>query len=145
MNNNNKSYNLFLDDIRHPYDVAKYIYPTELIPLYTKEKWKIVRNYNEFVKCITKNGIPLIVSFDHDLSDEHYRESMYAPDGRYNKYYTDGTFKEKTGYCCAKWFIEYVQNNSIKELPKIVCHSMNPIGKKNIITLFENFVKHLKK
>jgi len=62
-------YNLFLDDFRHPYDCVPYMPNREI---YAKWKWEIVRNYDEFVEYITKNGLPTHVSFDHDLSDIHY-------------------------------------------------------------------------
>ena len=45
-------YNLFLDDIRHPSQVANYILPIEAREQYLKEDWVIVRNYEEFVKVI---------------------------------------------------------------------------------------------
>jgi hypothetical protein len=135
-----KSYRLFLDDIRMPEDVGNYIDP-RIAPLYRKEEWVIVRNYEEFVNHITENGMPFLVSFDHDLADEHYRPSMYNPDGHYSNYYSDGTFEEKTGYCAAKWMIEYIQENSLS-IPDVICHSMNPIGKKNILDLIENFKKY---
>ena len=63
------SYNLFLDDIRHPYDCISYM-PSPGI--YSKYLWKTVRNYDEFVSFITQNGLPDLISFDHDLSDIDY-------------------------------------------------------------------------
>jgi hypothetical protein len=119
-------YRLFLDDVRMPKDVNWVCLPPG--------PWTIVRNYSEFVKVITERGIPGFISFDHDLADEHYRPSMYARDGHYSNYYSDGTFKEKTGYCCAKWLIERCQNFGA-DIPEFTCHSKNPIGKQNITTL----------
>lgn len=81
------SYKLFLDDERNPYKVTWVKLP--LGP------WVVVRNYDQFIKHITNHGIPSFVSFDHDLADEHYRQSMYDKDKHYSNYYTDGTFKEK--------------------------------------------------
>jgi hypothetical protein len=116
------SYNLFLDDIRMPYDVGNYIYPVELRQYFRKYEWVIVRNYDEFVKHIVENGMPHVVSFDHDLADEHY-----DPSKRY---------KEKTGYDCAKWMIDFSKSYMVN-LPKLImCHSMNPVGKENIVKLF---------
>ena len=57
-------YKLFLDDVRNPKDV-KWIN----LPL---GPWVIVRNYHDFVKYITSNGLPEFVAFDHDLGQEHY-------------------------------------------------------------------------
>lgn len=128
-------YKLFLDDIRNPSDV-KWVE----IPL---GPWAVVRNYDAFVKHITDNGLPEFIAFDHDLADEHYRPSMYNRDGHYSNYYTDGTFKERTGYHCAQWLVEYCMDNN-KLFPKYVVHSMNPIGKANIIGLIENFNSTIK-
>lgn len=119
------NYNLFLDDVRIPSKV-KWIE----LPLV---EWKIVRNYTEFVNTIKKLGVPTIVSFDHDLSDEHYKEFTNAHaklspsfgEIRYNK------FKEKSGYDCAKWLVEYCINTNTA-IPKYYIHTLNPIGKTNI-------------
>ena len=137
-------YNLFLDDIRMPKDVirnanALHLTP-ELIEHY-KGVWVIVRNYNDFVEYITEHGLPEIISFDHDLADEHYRESMYDPDiEHYSKYYSDGTFKEKTGYNCAKWLIEYCLDNK-EYLPVCLIHTQNPVGRLNILSLITSYNK----
>lgn len=126
----NKPYFLFLDDLRDPVDVCLYFEPEELHPLYEKEKWEIVRSYDEFVKHVTENGLPDCISFDHDLADEHYRNMNGS-----------GDFKEKTGYECAKWLTEYMLERNL-ELPVIYSHSMNPVGKGNILKLFESFRKN---
>lgn len=132
------SYNLFLDDERVPHQVGSYIMPYSLKKYYN-EKWLIVRNYDEFVKIIQEKGIPDLISFDHDLADEHYRKSMFDTDKHYNNYYTDGTFKEKTGYECAKWLIDYCIENNI-HFPEYIVHTMNPIGKENILSLIKSFI-----
>lgn len=121
-------YYLFLDDVRIPKDV-KWV---QLPPA----NWIIVRSYDAFVKTIEEKGVPEFIAFDHDLAEEHYRKSMYNPDRHYNSYYTDGTFKGKTGFDCAKWFVQYCLDNG-KKIPDYQVHSMNPIGKENIIGLME--------
>lgn len=132
-----KNYNLFLDDIRNPNDCFEYT----KMGVYLMNDWVVVRNYDEFVNMITENGIPLVISFDHDLADEHYRPSMYNPDKHYSNYYHDGTFKEKTGYHCAKWLLEYCMDNNL-DIPKVVyVHTMNPVGGDNIKSLFNSFYK----
>lgn len=128
-------YKLFIDDVRNPQDVKWAQLPVG--------PWVVVRNYQQFVDHISKNGLPSFVAFDHDLADEHYRPSMYNNDGHYNKYYTDGTFKEKTGYHCAQWLIEYCIDNN-KSFPDYEVHSMNPIGKINIKSIIENFKNTIK-
>lgn len=69
-----------------------------------------------------------MISFDHDLADEHYWKQ------------NTGEFVEKTGYDCVKWLIEYCMDNDV-DLPKFYCHSMNPVGKENIERLLKNFKK----
>ena len=123
-------YKLFLDDERDPYKVTWVEMP--LGP------WEIVRSYDEFVKIITNKGLPNFVAFDHDLADEHYRRSMYNPDKHYSNYFTNGTFKEKTGYECAAWLVNYCIDNNT-DFPHYVVHSMNPIGKENIISYIESY------
>lgn len=128
-------YNLFLDDFRHPYDCVPYMSNREI---YAKWKWEIVRNYDEFVEYITKNGLPTHVSFDHDLADEHYDDSMYGGQADYDRMYQE--FKEKTGLDCAKWLVDYCMDNNQK-LPEYSVHSMNPAGGKNILEYLNNFKK----
>lgn len=123
------AYRLFLDDERDPYKVTWVELP--LGP------WVIVRSYDEFVAQIARKGVPEFVSFDHDLADEHYRKSMYNPDRHYSQYYTDGTFKEKTGRCCAQWLVEHCLDTNMT-IPLYTVHSMNPIGKENIVSVMES-------
>jgi hypothetical protein len=121
------SYNLFLDDFRYPEDSFEYTHNLT----YISEDWTTVRNYDDFVKVITERGIPEIISFDHDLADEHY--DVQLP---YEEY------KEKTGYECAKWLINYCIDNK-KELPAtIFIHSMNVAGSANIKSLFDTYYKY---
>lgn len=117
---------LFLDDERHPQDVTWKVLP--------RVQWNVVRSYDEFVAHITANGIPLFVTFDHDLADEHYQvmleENSYTyDDGDLKKTFHYGT--EKTGYDCAKWLIEYCIEREIR-FPGYEVHSMNPVGAERI-------------
>lgn len=119
----------WLDDIRDPFkfpysdmikalltdDITEQVSPAEVI-------W--VKSYNEFITHITTNGLPDILSLDHDLC---WEEMIGEPS------------TEKTGYDCAKWLVDYCTDNKVK-LPEITqCHSQNPAGKKNIVTLLNNF------
>ena len=85
----------------------------------------IVRSYDEAVEIIKKYGVPNFLSFDHDLGIDTNGELL------------------KTGYDLAKWLVYYDQNNQYT-FPmnfKYKVHSQNPIGKKNIIILLENYLK----
>lgn len=129
---------LWLDDYRDPFD--KKIDWMVFSPIGRNVNVIWVKTYDEFVNYITNHGLPDGISFDHDLADEHYRESMYDKDGHYSNYYNDGTFKEKTGYDCAKWLTNYCLQNNI-QIPTYGVHSANPIGKQNIISILETFKK----
>ena len=122
------SYKLFLDDLRMPKDVYGYYRQK----IYLDEDWAIVRNYQEFTTIIEEKGIPDFISFDHDLADEHYGEM--GSGCQYDEY------QEKTGYQCAIWLAEYVVDK-MKPLPDYKVHSMNPIGRENIIHYLENVRK----
>lgn len=136
------SYNLFLDDYRIPIDCIGYVVPLGIRPdLYTTNKWIIVKNYDEFVKYIEENGLPEKISFDHDLADEHYTPKEYWQDYEASKKYQEEVevnYKEKTGYDCAKWLINYCIENNLK-LPEYYVHSMNPVGRDNIKNLLNQF------
>lgn len=131
---------LFLDDIRVPTDCINYM-SYQRKP-YIETDWVIVRNYNEFVKWIVANSLKDIelISFDHDLADEHYNQSMYDGPIEYENYLMNHC-TEKTGHDCAKWLVEYCIDNKVA-LPKFICHSMNPVGKVNILSYLENYEKH---
>lgn len=98
---------LFIDDLRDP----------------PNQGWIVKRNYNDAVKFIEQNGIPEIISFDHDLGEE------------------------MSGYDVAKRIVGLVINGDA-ELPEEFSynvHSANPVGKKNIEYLLDNFTKYVAK
>jgi len=129
----NNKYNLFLDDVRLPKNVTWVNLPLV--------NWTIVRNYLEFVKIITENGLPDNVTFDHDLAAEHYNPTMYSDNPNdYNKLYTAGSFKEKTGLECVKWLVEYCMDKNL-DFPSYTIHTMNPIGGQNMISYIESYRK----
>lgn len=127
-----KYYSIFLDDIRSPLQVTWVDLPLC--------EWTVVRSYTEFVGTITKRGIPARVTFDHDLSLEHY--PLSEADGGISNPTTIpyGTYKEKTGYDCAKWLAGYCASQK-KHFPESYVHSFNPIGKQNIIKLIKDIRK----
>jgi hypothetical protein len=127
------SYSLFLDDIREISDVRKYM----KLPDIPDDEWIIVRDYKEFIKTIWDKGIPKFVAFDHDLSIEQY-ETYHDIDetGRLTIDYDK--FKEKTGYDCCKFLVNECNKLNVKH-PDYVVHSMNPVGKSNIISYVESY------
>ena len=130
------SYNLFLDDERKPAQV-KWVD----LPLV---EWLIVKNFDEFTRTISSMGMPLRVSFDHDLADEHYQEyhkaiQAYSP--HFGKFRYDEV-DERTGYECAKWLVSYCMDRGLP-FPEYYVHTLNCIGKENIVSYIESFKRSL--
>jgi len=105
----NKNYTMYLDDLRTPikaYDI-------------------VARSYDEAVKCVFKYGVPVFISFDHDLGiDEN---DMLLP----------------SGYDFAKWLIDGDLAGTFT-LPKdftFKVHSQNPVGNRNIQSLLERYIQ----
>lgn len=110
--------NIYLDDLRE--DLQKEF----THPIYATEEWIWIKSHEEFVEWVQKNGLPKRVSFDHDMSPEHYSGAWYPY----------GKSKNKTGWHTALWFCEYCKKQG--EWPEIYVHSRNPIGRNNIKNLF---------
>lgn len=117
------SYNLFLDDIRYPKEVKHVELPLV--------DWVIVRNFNEFKTTVLSRGIPKRLSLDHDLGPMHYTHDWSG----------NLTYDQPTGVDCVRWLIEYLDSKKCTQFPEYWVHSMNPIGKRNIISLAESWVK----
>lgn len=105
---------LFLDDERRPPD----------------NTWRVVRSLPAFTAWIETNGMPDLISFDHDLSTAHYR---YAIEGR------DARDLPDTGYACALWLLDYHSKNR-GDFPATTVHSMNPVGAENIRGLIKSYL-----
>lgn len=122
---------LYLDDVRTP---------TTTIHGY--EPWYVVRNYEEFVAWILDNGIPDLISFDHDLAKEHTDDyfNQVALQGHQIPDYDN--YKEKTGLDCARWLVEFVQKSG-QPLKAVSVHSHNPVGAANIQSFINGFKRHM--
>lgn len=129
------SYNLFLDDERNPWDVS-------WVNI-RKEKYRVVRNFAEFVSCITALGVPDYVTFDHDLADDHYKamqiETMQMTSMFGGAVEVDYGHKQ-TGYDCAKWLVEHCHTNK-RTFPQYNVHSLNPVGSERIRSYIESSKK----
>ena len=132
---------LWLDDYRDPFIDYEGKFPKEY-----KNSYKVwVKNYDEFVDFIISFSLPDVISFDHDLADEHYTPSKYWNDYDASKAYQENqNYKEKTGMECAKWLVDYCIDND-EELPAYFVHSANPVGADNIRYLLNNFKTKYKK
>jgi len=116
---------LFLDDYRRPSNV---FYLSIDFDYQDDNDWLIIKSYDEFVAYITNNELPELISFDHDLSQEHY-----LPKHQININYTE---IQKTGYHALKWLIDFCKEKNIS-LPICKVHSQNNIGKINMLNLIE--------
>jgi hypothetical protein len=86
----------------------------------------VVRSYDEAITIIIKYGIPNFISFDHDLGVDEEGEIL------------------KSGYDLAKWIVDSDLDNRYKLAPtfSFKVHSQNPVGKQNIISLLESYLKY---
>lgn len=120
------TWNLFIDDERNPADVTWA--PWQVREKYRNEEWVVARSYGDAMCEILARGFPKFVSFDHDLGDE-------------TKY---------TGYDLAKQLVENDIISGDKESRQsykfvdgfeFYVHSKNPIGKQNIESYLNNYLR----
>lgn len=127
---------LWLDDVRNPFLNIEGKVPKGPSSI----EW--VLNYEQFTQWIEKFGLPKVISFDHDLADEHYTPEKYWNNYELSKDYQEAqNYTEKTGMDCAKWLVEYCMDNN-EPLPTFYSHSANPVGRDNILGLLNNYLKH---
>jgi hypothetical protein len=113
---------IYLDDVRTPVE---------------KDKWVVVRSYDEFVEKIIEIGLDNIdlISLDHDLGDtamDEWHRNVY-----HNYTLNYDNIKEKTGYDCAKWLVsQWLDGDSVVD---VVTHSANAIGASNIMGYINNY------
>jgi len=92
----------------------------ERFPPKSTDDWIITRTFHETMRFIDKHGMPHFISFDHDLG-----------------------YNELTGYDIAQELV-LCDMNGIYKFPDgfaYTTHSMNPVGKKNIEGLLDNYFK----
>lgn len=105
---------LFLDDEREPKDAySKYLSGNN--PVYLEDDWTVVRSLQEFMRHLKKQGMPDLISFDHDLG-----------------------FSPNTGYDCAHALVDFCLSRNI-DLPLCMIHTGNPVGRENIYNLLNKF------
>lgn len=103
-------------------------------------EWTWVKSYDEFVKYISEKGIPDMIAFDHDLGGNSY--TLYHKHKGYKSGNIDyDEYDEKTGYHCMKWLIDHCLDNNIVLKCEIYSHSMNDVGRSNILNIAQNFKK----
>lgn len=110
---------LFLDDQRTPDECVGKIYD--------QGGWDLVGDFEEFQAYIMERGMPDVISFDHDLVDEHYdidwwdvyKEGQLAPTSY------------RTGLDCIKWLKQFCDESN-SSMPECIVHSLNPVGREAI-------------
>jgi hypothetical protein len=124
-------YYLFLDDIRNPKDAFCYDDGMTLTDLsgIPNGAWEVVRSFNEFKRVIDTKGLPLVVSFDCDLADEHVNHFLKNCDVGI---YEWENFTTKCGIHCAKYLKSTMSDNRVE----VFIHSANHIGRKIIREIF---------
>lgn len=131
---------LFLDDVRFPENVQ---WMNENNYLYQEPGWDIVRNYDEFVKYIKEGGLPGLIAFDHDLEYQIVEdEGLRTFNGEVSLLQCNYDTNQPNGLDCAKWLVDYLVETE-QRMPFYICHSMNPMGKEDILAYLGNAEKHL--
>jgi hypothetical protein len=122
---------LWLDDIREPYSyfsvkrqsgawARNYEYYTTNIFNNYNPNFIWVKNLDEFKKYIATNGMPDMVSLDHDIRPKNY----YG--------------QHENGADVAQWLVNYCQTNNLK-LPLSVAHSANRDGAQRINDILASY------
>lgn len=94
---------LFIDDVRNSPDTT----------------WTIARSSNEAIILVEANGVPDVISFDHDLGEDD------------------------TSMIFINWFIENVLDKKL-HIPhnfSFIVHSANPVGRENIQSKLNSFLR----
>lgn len=125
------SYNLFLDDIRDPSQAVLHDYGVSLCTCsgIHHSEWVVVRSHDDFVHAIENNGLPNVVSFDHDLCFEHMRH--YFDVTRDIGVIEYGNLKTPTGKASAEYLVKECRRQNAP-LPTFFIHSANEIGRAEI-------------
>ena len=128
-------YNLFLDDERHPIKSIDYLRKIDGFgELYLLEEWILVTNIEEFMHEIKTNGLPQLLSFDHDLG-----EIISDKDIGKKRKQRKNRVLQPSGMDCAKWLTEYCMLHEMKLCSEIKVHSANPQVAENIRSLLDTF------
>ena len=108
-----------MDDERQPTYVKN-----NLGKLYP-ENWIVIDNYFSFIKLIDENFDNIgLISFDHDISS------------------FDKNNKEWTGKDAVDYLIQKCLDTG-KPFPNFYVHTMNNVGRPNIIGAILNYLKHV--
>ena len=100
-----------------------------------KLPWVIARTYEEFVQVLAERGIPAVVSFDHDLDEEHMQEYFRVHENGLSEL-DYSRFTVKTGVDCIDALAEAVLARGERPPGIINLHTHNryaiPVMKKRL-------------
>ena len=108
-------YYLMLDDLRSIQEARNTgrVYNRDgHVAILPDQEWTLVRCYTEFKTVVKCRGLPVMVSFDHDLCPEHFRHHPSAV---------------KNGADCMKWLYGYCQKHRLF-FPEWFVHSTNQLA-----------------
>ena len=110
----NKKIVYWIDDERNP----EWFFPEEVFDEYLVI-W--IKNYSMFEFYLKHLGVPYAIHFDHDL----------------------GKADVRTGLDCAKLLVQYCMDNCENLPERYACHSSNPSGRENILSVLNSYKKSL--
>ena len=122
---------LWLDDIRDPASTD-----VDWLGMYSPigkyEAYVVwIKSYDEFVRFILSNGLPSAICLDYDLSK--------APNNKISGQETMcDKVETKTGLDCAKWLVEYCNEQGI-DIPPYGIQTSNLEGKMKIESILNQY------
>ena len=122
------SYYLFLDDARKPSDVTWVTLPENVA-------WVVARSYEDFVAVLDKMGLPKFITYDCDLSVEHYNAFFELKHNYILKY---NEFKNRCGISCVEHILKFCKARKVAHPPYLV-HTRNHYAKPFMEQMIENF------
>ena len=121
---------LWLDDIRDPAS-TEVDWLGMYSPIGKYEAYVVwIKSYEEFVRFILSHGLPSAICFDYDLSKSPNKIS--GQETMCDKVDT------KTGLDCAKWLVEYCNEQGI-DIPPYGIQTSNLEGKMKIETILNQY------
>lgn len=122
---------LWLDDIRDPAS-TEVDWLGMYSPIGQYEAYVVwIKSYEEFVRFILSHGLPSAICFDYDLSK--------APNNKISEQETIcDKVETKTGLDCAKWLVEYCNEQGI-DIPPYGIQTSNIEGKMKIDAILNQY------
>lgn len=129
---------IFIDDDRQPVECVKLMKNRiSDTSIYAQKDWIVIRTFGEFKRWVEENGLPTLISFDHDIAPKNEdREHIDI-----NDWFDLEENREWNGVDCLKIVINYCLDHNCS-LPGILIHSQNPVGHDNIEADVKRFKRY---